>query len=150
MYLEPSKHKAQLLVKQYYPCDSRNVEKGWTQLVPNHFSWTVLCVMQNLLQFSLETPGFKPCGHLSSELSERAWNDHNPTFCIHYKMWRWKKKSWVGVTNWCQCVAEDSRIPKMPDINPLQALVHPLLKKLSCMGYASPTPNSQNLPFFGK
>jgi hypothetical protein len=28
-----------------------------------------------------------------------------------------------------QCVAEDSRIPKMPAINPLQALVHPQTQK---------------------
>jgi hypothetical protein len=36
--------------------------------------------------------------------------------------WRWKKK--VGETSSYHCVAEDSRIPKMPVINPLQALVH--------------------------
>jgi hypothetical protein len=31
----------------------------------------------------------------------------------------------VGATSWYHCVAEDSRIPKMPVINPFQALVYP-------------------------
>ncbi len=30
---------------------------------------------------------------------------------------------------WYHCVAEDSTIPKMPVINPLQALVHPQIQK---------------------
>jgi hypothetical protein len=40
-----------------------------------------------------------------------------------------KKKSFVGTTSWYHCVAEDSRIPKMEVINPLQALVHPQTQK---------------------
>jgi hypothetical protein len=32
--------------------------------------------------------------------------------------------SWVGATSWFHYVAEDSRIPKIPVINPLQALFH--------------------------
>jgi hypothetical protein len=56
--------------------------------------------------------------------------------------------------SWYHCVAEDSRIPKMPGINPLQAIVHPQTqkekKKPSHMDCQSPTPTSQNLPFFGK
>ncbi len=50
------------------------------------------------------------------------------------------------------CVAEDSRIPKMPVSNPHQALVHPQTqkKKLSCMDCQSATPTSQNSPYFGK
>ncbi len=62
-----------------------------------------------------------------------------------------EKNSWVGATSWYHCVAEDSRMPKMPVINPLQALVHPQTqkkkKKLSCMDCQSPTPTSQNSPF---
>ncbi len=40
-----------------------------------------------------------------------------------------KKYSWVGVTSWYLCIADDSRIPKMPIINPLQALFHPQTQK---------------------
>jgi hypothetical protein len=40
-----------------------------------------------------------------------------------------KKTAWVGATSSYHCVAEDSRIPKMPVINPLQALVHPQTQK---------------------
>jgi hypothetical protein len=36
-----------------------------------------------------------------------------------------KKKLVLGATSWYHCVAEDSRISKMPVINPFQALVHP-------------------------
>jgi hypothetical protein len=35
-----------------------------------------------------------------------------------------KNNSGVGATSWYNCIAEDSRIPKMPVIYPLQALVH--------------------------
>jgi hypothetical protein len=60
-----------------------------------------------------------------------------------------KKNSWVGATSWYHCAADDSRIPKMPVISPLQALVHPQTqKKLSWMDCQSPTPTSQNSPFF--
>jgi hypothetical protein len=48
---------------------------------------------------------------------------------IDYRCDEEKKNSWVGETSWYHCVAEDSRIPKMPVINPLQALVHPQTKK---------------------
>ncbi len=59
-----------------------------------------------------------------------------------------KKTVWVGATSWYHCVAEDSRISKMPVINPLQALLHPQTqKKLSCMDCQSPTPTSQTAPF---
>jgi hypothetical protein len=44
---------------------------------------------------------------------------------IDYRLDDEKKNSGVGATSWYHCVAEDSRIPKMPVINPLQALVHP-------------------------
>jgi hypothetical protein len=40
-----------------------------------------------------------------------------------------KKKNSFEVTSWYHCVADNSRIPKMPVINPLQALVHPQTKK---------------------
>jgi hypothetical protein len=64
-----------------------------------------------------------------------------------------KKNSLVGsISYWHQCAAEDSSIPKMLVINPLQALVHPQTrkKKQSGMDCQSPTPTSQNLPFFFK
>jgi hypothetical protein len=43
---------------------------------------------------------------------------------------REKKKNYrVGATSWYHCVADDSSIPKMPVISPLQALVHPQTQK---------------------
>jgi hypothetical protein len=59
-----------------------------------------------------------------------------------------KKLSGVGATSWYHCVAEDPGIPKMPVINPPQALFHlqTKKKKLSCMDCQAPTPTSQNLP----
>jgi hypothetical protein len=44
---------------------------------------------------------------------------------IDYRCHDEKKESEVETTSWYHCVAEDFRIPKMPVINPLQALVHP-------------------------
>jgi hypothetical protein len=44
-------------------------------------------------------------------------------------MKRGKKKLLSWATSWYHCVAEDSRIPKMPVINPLQALVQPQTQK---------------------
>jgi hypothetical protein len=43
-------------------------------------------------------------------------------------MWR-LKNSWVGATSWYHCIAEDSRISKMPVINLLRALDHPQTQK---------------------
>jgi hypothetical protein len=48
---------------------------------------------------------------------------------IDYKCDDEKKNSWVGVNSWYHYIAEDSRIPKMPFINPLQALDHPQTQK---------------------
>jgi hypothetical protein len=42
---------------------------------------------------------------------------------IDYRLDNEKKNSLVGATSWYHCVAEDSRIRKMPAINPLQAIV---------------------------
>jgi hypothetical protein len=56
-----------------------------------------------------------------------------------------KKNFSFGAPSWYHCVVEDSRIPKTPVINPLQAFVHPQTqkkKKLSCMDCRSPTPIS--------
>jgi hypothetical protein len=48
---------------------------------------------------------------------------------IDYRCDNETKNSWVGVTSSYHCVDEDSMIPKMPVINPLQALVHPQTQK---------------------
>jgi hypothetical protein len=55
----------------------------------------------------------------------------------------------IGATSWYHCIAEDSMMPKMSVINPLQALVHLQTQKnkLSCTDCQFPTPTSQNLPF---
>jgi hypothetical protein len=37
---------------------------------------------------------------------------------------RKKKTLEMGATSWYPCIPEDSRIPKIPVINPFQALVH--------------------------
>ncbi len=70
-------------------------------------------------------------------------------FCIYKTIDATMKNSWLTATSWYHCVAEDSKIPKMPVFNPLQALVHPQTqkrKKRSCLDCQSPTPTSQNLP----
>jgi hypothetical protein len=43
---------------------------------------------------------------------------------IDYSCDNEKKNSWIGVTSWYHCVAEDSGSPKMPVISLLQAHVH--------------------------
>jgi hypothetical protein len=65
-------------------------------------------------------------------------------------MWRKKKNSRVGATSWYHCVAEDPRIPKMPVINPLQALVHPQTHKTILHGLSIPNPNFSEFAIFGK
>jgi hypothetical protein len=47
-------------------------------------------------------------------------------------------------------VAEDSRIPKMPVINPLQALAHPQTQKNILHGLSIPNHNFSEFAFFGK
>jgi hypothetical protein len=62
-----------------------------------------------------------------------------------------KKNSWVGVTSWYHYVAEDSRIPKLPIINRLQALVHPQTQKKTILhGLSIPNHNFSEFAFFGK
>jgi hypothetical protein len=54
------------------------------------------------------------------------------------------------VTSWYYCEAEDSRIPKMLVINPLQALVHPQTnnKNKSCPAWiVNPNPNFSEFAF---
>jgi hypothetical protein len=59
-----------------------------------------------------------------------------------------KKNSSVEVTSWYHRVAEDSRAPKMPIINPFQALVHlQTQKKAILSGLSISTPTSQISPF---
>jgi hypothetical protein len=52
-------------------------------------------------------------------------------------------------TSWYHCVAEDSMIPKMPVINPLQALVHSQTQKTILHGLSIPNPNFSKFAFFG-
>jgi hypothetical protein len=56
----------------------------------------------------------------------------------------------VGATSWYHCVAEDSKIPKMPVINPLQALYHPQTQKTILHGLSIPNLNFPEFAFFGK
>jgi hypothetical protein len=61
------------------------------------------------------------------------------------------KKCLVGATSWYHCVAENSRIPKLPAINPLQALVHPQTQKKTILhGLSTLNPNFSELALFGK
>jgi hypothetical protein len=55
-------------------------------------------------------------------------------------------------TSWYHWVAEDYRIPKMPVINPLQALFHPQTQKKKTIlhGLLMPNPNFSEFAFFGK
>jgi hypothetical protein len=48
------------------------------------------------------------------------------------------------------CVAEDSRIPNMPVINPLQALVHPQTQKYYPAWIVNPQPQLLRIRLFGK
>jgi hypothetical protein len=68
---------------------------------------------------------------------------------IDYRQDDEKKKCRVEVKSWYQCVAEDSRIPKMPVINPLQAFVHPQTEKTALHGLSSPNPNFSEFAIFG-
>ncbi len=71
-----------------------------------------------------------------------------PVRAVDYRCDDEKNTVELGATSWHNCVAEDSRIPKMTAIKPLPALVHPQTKKkLSCMDCQSPAPTSQNSPF---
>ncbi len=64
-------------------------------------------------------------------------------------MWQWEKNSWVGATSWYHCVADDSRIPKMPAISPLQALVHPQTQKKNHAAWiVNPQPQLLRIRFF--
>jgi hypothetical protein len=55
---------------------------------------------------------------------------HLTPWTIDVTMKKKKKTIELGYhTSWYHCVAEDSRIPKMPVINPLPALVHPPTQK---------------------
>jgi hypothetical protein len=56
----------------------------------------------------------------------------------------------VGAPSWYHCVAEDFRIPKMPVINPLQALVNPQTqkKKKDPAWIVNPQPQLLRICFF--
>ncbi len=69
---------------------------------------------------------------------------------IDYRCDDEKMNSWVGATSWYRCVAEDSRIPKLPVINPLQAIVHPHTQKTILHGLPIPNPNFPEFACFGK
>jgi hypothetical protein len=74
---------------------------------------------------------------------------------IDYRCDDEKQNPSVGATFWYHCVAEDSRIPKMLVINPLQALVHPQTKKKKkkktiLHGLSIPNPNFSEFVFFCK
>ncbi len=71
-------------------------------------------------------------------------------FSIDYKCDNEKKNSWVGSTSWYHCIADHSRIPKMPANNPLQTLVHPQTQKTILHGLPIPNPNFSEFTFFGK
>jgi hypothetical protein len=59
-----------------------------------------------------------------------------------------KKNSGVGATSWYHCVAEDSRIPKMPVINHLHALVHPRTQKNYPAWIVNPQPQLLKILLF--
>ncbi len=67
---------------------------------------------------------------------------------IDYKCGDEKKNSSVGVISWYHFVAEDSRIPKMPVINPLQALVHPQTQKNYPAWIVNPQPQLLRIRLF--
>jgi hypothetical protein len=56
----------------------------------------------------------------------------------------------VGATSWYHWVAEDSKIPKMPVINPLQALVHPQTQENYPARVVNPQPQLLRIRLFGK
>ncbi len=105
--------------------------------------------------------GGLPCGNqcgVETQGSDYLLTDYwlANTLSIDYRCDDQKKNSWVGATPWYHCLAEDSRIPKILVINPLQTLVHPQTqkkKKKEKKNYPArivnfQTPTSQNLPFW--
>jgi hypothetical protein len=61
--------------------------------------------------------------------------------------------NWSGIS-WYHCVAENSKIPKMPVVNPLEALVYPQAqkrkkgeKKTILHGLSTPNPNFSDFEF---
>ncbi len=66
---------------------------------------------------------------ISKPRSKYLWKFESLNLTIDYRCDDGGKKLGVGATPWYHCVAEDSRIPKMPVISPLQALVHPQTHK---------------------
>jgi hypothetical protein len=61
------------------------------------------------------------------------------------------EKKTLELGSWDHCVADDSRIPKMPVISPLQALVHPQTqkkKKTILHGLSMSNPNFSEFAFF--
>jgi hypothetical protein len=66
---------------------------------------------------------------------------------IDYRCDNEKKNCQVGAPSWYHCIADDSRIPKMPVINPLQALVHPQTQKNHPAWIVKPNANFSELPF---
>jgi hypothetical protein len=67
---------------------------------------------------------------------------------IDYRCDDEKKNSWVGVTSWYYCIAEDSRIPKIPVINTFQALVHPQTQKNYPAWIVNPQPQLLRICLF--
>jgi hypothetical protein len=59
-----------------------------------------------------------------------------------------KRNSSVEATSWYQCGADDSTIPKMPVINPLQALVHPQTQKNYSAWIVNPQPQLLRIRLF--
>ncbi len=64
-------------------------------------------------------------------------------------MWQWKKNSWVRVTSWYHCQAEDSRIPKIPAIKHPYALVHLQTQKTILHRLSIPNLNLSEFVIFG-
>jgi hypothetical protein len=56
----------------------------------------------------------------------------------------------IGAISWYQCVAEDSRIPKMPVINPLRALFYPQTQKNNPGWIVNPQPQLLKSCLFGE
>ncbi len=71
----------------------------------------------------------------------------NAVACIDYKCDDEKKIS-TWATSWYPCVAKDSRILKMPVINPLQALVRPPTRKNYPAWIVNPQPQLLRIRLF--
>jgi hypothetical protein len=69
---------------------------------------------------------------------------------IDYRCDDERKTLELGVTSRYHCVAEDSRISKMPVINTLQALVHPVTPKNYPACIVNPQPQLLRIRIFGK